>query len=231
MVLSEALAFEACADLANEVLEKEELDVRYTGSELLASFVGRNFGGMLDGLQERHHFTMTGEEREAKVSQELKRVTAKLEAEAEPCVNCTPELQKLYDSKKYGMAVVSSSALTRVEASLQKVDQYKYFPPNHIFSAATSLDKPTSKPNPAIYLHACKVIGVHPSECLAVEDSMSGAGSANNAGIPTIGYLGSYETREKKDEIRGKMSRELGVKVFMDDWKQFPKCLAKIEAM
>ena len=155
---------------------------------------------------------------------------AKLERDAKPCVNCTPELEKLYASKQYGLAVVSSSALRRVKASIVKVGQDKFFPADHIFSAATSLEKPTTKPDPAIYLHACKVIGKKPEECVAVEDSKSGATSAIRANIPTIGYVGSYGGSEKQKEM-AEMLTGLGVKVVMQDWKEFPDLLAKVEAM
>lgn len=184
---------------------------------------------MLVSLQKKFNFSVPPEELEKYVSQEEDRVIDKLKADAQPCVNCTPELEKLKASGKYGMAVVSSSALRRVKASIEKVGQDKFFPPDHIFSAATSLNPPTTKPDPAIYLHACKVIGVQPGECVAVEDSKSGATSAVRAGIPTIGYVGSYNGAMKQKEIR-EMMEGLGVQVIIDDWTEFPKALATIEA-
>ena len=185
---------------------------------------------MVVSLQKKFDFSIPKDEMENYVSQEEDRVIAKLERDAKPCVHCNPELQKLYDSKKYGLAVVSSSALRRVNASITRVDQKKYFPTDHIFSAATSLPTPTTKPDPAIYLHACKVIGKEPGECCAVEDSKSGITSAIRAGIPTIGYVGSYPEGEKQKEVR-EMMKGLGVKVIMGDWTEFPKCLEEIEAM
>jgi len=230
LVLSEELAFEACADLCNEILAKYNVDARYTGPELLSDFVGQNFRGMLVGMQKKFSFSIPQNELDTYVSQEEDKVIEKLEADAKPCVNCTPELQKLYDEKKYGLAVVSSSALRRVKASIVKVHQDKFFPKDHIFSAATSLPVPTTKPDPAIYLHACKVIGKEPGECVAVEDSKSGATSAVRAGIPVIGYVGSYSGAIKQKEM-SEMMNGLGVKVIMQDWKEFPQLLKKIEAM
>jgi len=57
---------------------------------------------------------------------------------------------------------------------------------------ASSLEKPTSKPNPAIYHYACKQIGIPEGQCVAIEDSRSGATAAKNAKIPLIGYVGPY---------------------------------------
>ena len=155
----------------------------------------------------------------------------------------------------------STIALSRVQASIEKVGQAKFFPPEHVFSAATSLEVPTTKPDPAIYLHACKVIGKDPGECVAVEDSKSGAlsgyvfselflplqtvptqrlpesGNTDHAfyyslraGIPVMGYVGSYEGKMKQQEMNA-LFKELGVKVIMEDWADFDKCLAEIEAM
>ena len=191
-------------------------------------FVGQNFRGVVKGMEKKYNFQLTDEEREGYVKQEEVRVIATLEKKAQPCVGANEELEKLAKSKKYGLAVVSSSALRRVQASIKKVDQDKYFPPDHVFSAATSLETPTTKPDPAIYLHACKVIGVKPGECIAVEDSKSGTLSAVRAGIHTIAYVGSYHDPKKAHEIADMLVAN-GAEVVMNHWSEFEECVAKIE--
>ena len=228
LVLSEELAFEACADLANEILEKQNIPDRYTGEQLIQDFVGQNFRGMMVSLQAKYNFDLPQEELEGYVTKEEDKVIAKLTEKAQPCVGATEELQKLYDSKKYDLAVVSSSALRRVVASIKKVDQDKFFDEDKVFSAATSLEKPTSKPDPAIYLHALKKCGKEANEVVAIEDSKSGALSAIRAGIHVIGYVGSYPGDAKKLEMT-KLLKDLGAKVIMKDWSEFEQCLAKIE--
>ncbi|TGZ85387.1 HAD-like protein [Ascodesmis nigricans] len=229
LVLSEELAFEACAQVANRILEKYNIKgTHYDGPTLMKDFVGMNFRGMMVALQAKYEFKIDDDDFEKFVKAEEDQVIATLKEKAQPCINCMPQLEKLFEEKKYGLAVVSSSAYRRVKASLEKVDQDRFFPADHIFSAATSLEKPTSKPDPAIYLHACKVIGKKPAECVAVEDSKSGTLSAVRAGIPTIGYVGSYETPEKREEMK-KVLKETGAAVIMDDWEQFPEMLQSIE--
>ncbi|KAF8539554.1 HAD-like domain-containing protein [Trichophaea hybrida] len=229
LVLSEDLAFEACAEVANEVLAAHNIPDRYTGPGLITDFVGMNFRGMLKSLATKFLFTISPEDEERYVKQEEDQVIDTLLRKAEPCVNCDPELEKLAESKKYGLAVVSSSAKRRVLASVKKVGQDRFFAEDVVFSAATSLKKPTSKPDPAIYLHACEVLGKQPGECVAVEDSKSGTLSAVRAGIPTIGYVGSYP-EEKQEEMR-KLLLDTGAKVVMSDWTEFQDMLAKIEAL
>lgn len=228
LVLSEELAFEACAELANEILAKNSVSERYTGPVLMNEFVGQNFRGVVVNLQKKFGFTLTTDELEGYVKQEENRVIATLEKKAKPCVGVNEQLDKLAADGKYGLAVVSSSALRRVQASIKKVDQEKYFPADDVFSAATSLPVPTTKPDPAIYLHACKVIGKQPGECVAVEDSRSGTLSAVRAGIPVIAYVGSYDGSSKQKEMATLLT-DNGAKVVMDDWSQFPDRLAEIE--
>ncbi|KAF4630454.1 hypothetical protein G7Y89_g7687 [Cudoniella acicularis] len=227
LVLSEELAFEACAELANEILKSRNIPDRYTGPDLLHEFVGQNFRGMMVSLKAKYKYEMDEDELTTYVLKEEDQVIAKLKAELRPCEGVDRELEKLEAHGKYHLAVVSSSALRRVQASVQKVGQDKYFG-EHVFSAATSLPKPTSKPDPAIYLHAMKVLGKTAEECVAVEDSKSGATAAFRANIKTIGYTGAYEANEEA-RMR-KVLTDAGCCVVMNDWSEFEGCLDKIEA-
>ena len=161
-----------CRPRKSDLCETGIVD-RYTGDQLIVDFVGQNFRGMIMSLQKKYSFELPREELERYVKDEENAVIAKLEDKANPCEGAMGALKKLHDENKYGMAVVSSSALRRVRASIIKAAQNHFFPHDYVFSAATSLEKPTTKPDPAIYLHACKVIGVKPEECVAVEDSKS----------------------------------------------------------
>lgn len=187
---------------------------------------------MILGLQEMYNFELPESKLDEYVNCELEAVIKKLNEAVQPCDGVMEELEKLKNGKKYGLSVVSSSALPRVVASIKKTKMDHYFPSNHIFSAATSLEKPTSKPDPAIYLHACNVIGVQPEECVAVEDSRSGAMAAKNAKIPLIGYVGPYieEGKEKQESVAKMLTEECGAIVVMYHWSEFEDCLEKVKA-
>jgi beta-phosphoglucomutase-like phosphatase (HAD superfamily) len=75
---------------------------------------------------------------------------------------------------------------------------------------------PTSKPDPAVYLHACRQAGVDPRSGLAVEDSIVGVQSAVAAGVPTIGNLQFVQPGERADRERG--LREAGVLTVVASW-------------
>jgi HAD superfamily hydrolase (TIGR01509 family) len=227
LVLSEDLAFAACALLANEILALHGFADRYTGPMLLRDFVGQNFRGMMVSLQQKYGYAMDPLELEAYVAREEDAVIEMLRAELRPCEGVEEVLRKFKEMGTYRMAVVSSSALRRVRAALEKVQQDKYFAKEDVFSAASSLPKPTSKPDPAIYLFAMESCEKEPGECVAIEDSKSGTLSAVRAGLKVVGYVGSYED-EKREEMKGVL-REAGACVMMDHWSQFEECLEKIE--
>ncbi|OQO11149.1 hypothetical protein B0A48_05405 [Cryoendolithus antarcticus] len=230
---SERLAFAACAELSNEVLAKHDVKERYDVDTLLEDFVGHNFRNMLVGLQKKHNFKMTDAEVDDYVDRELGKVIEKL---SESCTECTGVTEQLEWAKAQGypMAVVSTSAKPRVIASLVKTNLMRFFTDEHVYSAATSLTPPSSKPDPKIYFHACEQLGVKPEETLTVEDSKSGATAGMRAGIPLIGYVGVYgeeDGKEKMDEMAEKLTKETKANVIMYDWKEFPECVKKIEAL
>lgn len=232
LVLSERLAFEACADLTNELLEKHGVKERYSVDSLLEDFVGQNFRGMLMGLQKKHNFQMSQEEVEEYVNRELGEVVKKLSAKATPCPGVPEQLERLHKAG-YPMSVVSTSAKPRVVASLEKVGIDHYFPNAHVYSAATSLNPPSSKPDPKIYLYACEQLGVKPEECITVEDSKSGATAAMRAGIPLIAYVGVYgieDGKEKMEQMAKLLTEQCKATAVMYDWNEFPEILKKIEA-
>ncbi len=203
------------------------LSVPFTGESLIVEFVGQNFRGMMVSLQERYGFSMTDAELEDYVRREEDVVIAKLEEKLVSCPGVDAVLEQLAASGKYKLAVVSSSALRRVRASIEKVGQAKYFGQD-VYSAATSLPKPTSKPDPAVYLFAMEKLGKKAAECVAVEDSKSGTLSGTRAGIKVIGYVGPYKEAEREHMV--KVLTEAGAVVIMEDWSEFDAVLAKVES-
>lgn len=227
MVLSESLAFQACADLANRILDERGINDRYTGEQLLTEFVGQNFRGMICKLAEKYALELSPDELKSFVMAEEDEVISKLKAALEPCQGVSEVLEKLHNESNYKLAVVSSSALRRLHVSLSRVGFDRYFEKEAIFSAATSLPQPTSKPDPAVYCWAMEKLGVSPSECLAIEDSRSGALSARRAGIKTIGYIGSYQSDEVEKIIP--ILEDSGVAVIMKHWSEFGNILDKVQ--
>lgn len=229
---SEKLAFEACADLTNQLMEKKSIDKRYTAESLLEDFVGFNFRGMLKAMKEKEKFELSDDELEQYVGMELDAVTKKLAAKATECPGVTKQMEWL-KSEGYPMSVVSTSAKSRVVASLEKTDLIRFFKNEHVYSAASSLDPPSSKPDPKIYNFACEELGVKNADCITVEDSKSGATAAMRAGIPCIAYVGIYgieDGKEKEDQMAKVLTEQTKCFAVMRDWKEFPDIIKKYEA-
>ena len=184
------------------------------------------------GLMDKFKFTIPSDEFDAYVEREMGKVIENIERAGNECPGATAVVDRLYKGGQYEMAIVSSSALPRVYASIDKVGQDKYFPRHKVFSAASSLNPPTSKPNPAIYLHALEKLGYKAEECMAIEDSKSGATAAKNAKIPLLGYVGPYYEEggpEKVKQMEKLMTEECGALAVMHDWKEFDACFEKVQ--
>ena len=121
-----------------------------------------------------------------------------------------------------------SSSEESLTASIEKVGQDKYFPGDVVFSAATSLPQPTSKPDPAIYKFALEKLGKTANEAIAIEDSKSGTLSGTRAGIKVVGYVAPYDHLKKEEMVQ--VLKDAGAVIIMYDWTEFPTILAKIEA-
>ena len=85
------------------------------------------------------------------------------------------------------------------------------------FSAEDSLPVPTSKPDPAVYLHCGQVLGVAPEQGLAIEDSVAGVTSAVAAGYATIGNLMFVLPDER--ECRREELIDAGAVAITDSWR------------
>ncbi|WRT68551.1 uncharacterized protein IL334_005528 [Kwoniella shivajii] len=232
LVLSEPLAFASCAEVSNLILETYAPHVshRYTGPELQAEYVGKNYRALMAALEEKHGFVIPTKDLDKWVDTELATTMKYIKAKATPCEGVMPVLEKLQREGKYNIAIVSSSALPRVLASIHTTKQDAYFPSEKVFSAA-SMTPPTSKPDPAVYLHACEQLGVNPAECVAIEDSRSGATAATRAGIPLMGYVGPYyeEGAEEVERMDRLLKEDCKAVVVMHHWRDFEDCLRKIE--
>lgn len=229
LVLSEELAFAGCADLVNGIVKKHNLPVEpFTGESLQEQYVGSNFRGMLESLMRDHDTTIAPDELDGLVMQEEDVVIARLRAELQPCHGVAEVLSTLVAERPdLTLAVVSSSAERRVQVSLDKTGLAQYFKPGRIYSAATSLSPPTSKPDPAVYLYALKDLGKTAKESVAIEDSKSGTTSAVRAGIPTVGYVGAYHPSDREDMRQ--VLRAAGAFVIMEEWSDWPACWREIQ--
>lgn len=113
-------------------------------------------------------------------------------------------MAELLFTLKLPISIVSNSATWQVEKAisflnLQNVIKRNYF-------SSEMVERP--KPFPDIYLKAASANNVEPEECLVVEDSISGATAALQAGMTVIGFCGASHIKAS----HSKNLLELGVK-------------------
>jgi HAD superfamily hydrolase (TIGR01509 family) len=158
---------------------------------------------------------LCADELEQWVREERKHVTAHL------AVTLTPDPQMLEPLRdlatQYALAAVSSSAIKRLAACFTATGLDTLIPSAVRFSAEDSLPVPTSKPDPAVYLHAGQVLGVEAEQGLAIEDSVAGVTSAVAAGYATIGNV-MFVSLDERDCRRAELI-DAGAVAITDSWR------------
>lgn len=182
---SEEPAFDASAEVTNAFLASIGIDRRYTATELRTAATGMNFRTTARTLAEQAG--VHDADVEPWVAEERRAVTEHLARTLQPHPETLAALRTLAEHVQ--LAVVSSSALARLAACFTATGLDDLLPPERRYSAEDSLPTPTSKPDPAVYAHACADLGIGPEQGLAVEDAVAGVRSAVAAGCPVVGNL------------------------------------------
>jgi beta-phosphoglucomutase-like phosphatase (HAD superfamily) len=218
---SEEPAFDASAAVTNEFLAAIGSTKRFSGEALRLATTGKNFRATAATLAEVAGLPLDRAELERWVSEERRQVTAHLSRVLAPDREVIDPLVRLGVGQ--ALAVVSSSALPRVEVCLDATGLSAIFPRENIFSAEDSLPRPSSKPDPAIYRLAGESLGISPRQGLAIEDSLPGAQAAIAAGFPTVGNL-AFVPPSERVERAGLLSRA-GVLALVSSWREIEQLL------
>jgi beta-phosphoglucomutase-like phosphatase (HAD superfamily) len=211
---SEEPAFEASADVTNRLLATIGVQRSFTPEELKAYAVGKNFRATALELAAEAGAEIEPEALERWVEEERRAVIAHLASVLRPDPAVLEPLGRL--ARVVRLAVVSSSALERLDACFEATGLATLFPPSERWSAEDSLPVPTSKPDPAIYALAGEQLGVAGDEALAIEDSVTGTRSAVAAGFPTLGNVLFVPPAERDERVAA--LREAGVASVVGSW-------------
>jgi len=210
---SEEPAFDASVEVTNAFLAEIGSDRRFTADELRLASTGMNF--RTTALRLAADAGVSDVDVEPWVAAEKRAVSEHLARTLEPHAATSRALTAL--AEHLPLAAVSSSALARLAGCFTATDLDELIPPDRRFSAEDSLPTPTSKPDPAVYLHACAQLGIAPAAGLAVEDSVVGVRSAVAAGCPTIGNLVFVQPAERAE--RAAALEAAGVLAVVDSWQ------------
>ena len=222
---SEEPAFDASVEVTNRCLAQLGSSRTYTAEELRLSTNGQNFRNTITSLARGLGVAVEEEpfrtDVETWVTEENAVVTAHLARVLSPDAEVSGALSRL--SQRYQLAVVTSSALARIGPCLDSAELSHLFAPERRFSAQDSLPVPTSKPDPAVYLEAGRVLGLQPDQAVAIEDAIAGAESAVRAGFVTIGMLCFVPEAERAQRIAD--LERIGVAALVDSWDELERLL------
>jgi HAD superfamily hydrolase (TIGR01509 family) len=237
---SERPAFAASTEVTNAFLARFGVAAPLSAEELRKRAVGKNFRTTALDLAVQckvpldetlaagrpaavvasdgdvaHGRALLADELEHWVGQEREQVTAYLAATLGPDPQVLGPLQDL--ASQYALAAVSSSAIQRLKACFTATGLDSLIPPAVRFSAEDSLPVPTSKPDPAVYLHSGQVLGVEAHQGLAIEDSVAGVTSAVAAGYATVGNV-MFVLPDERDSRRAELI-DAGAVAITDSWR------------
>jgi HAD superfamily hydrolase (TIGR01509 family) len=221
---SEEPAFAASTAVMNRLLESLGVNLAFTPEALRRRSTGRNFRRAAAELVAEAGRSISDEALERWVAEERSAVTAHLAGVLRPDATVQAALRLL--AGRMRLALVSSSALARLDASLRAAGLDALFAPEVRFSAEDSLAVPTSKPDPAIYAWAAQRLGVGEGVGLAVEDAAAGARSAVAAGLPTVGILQFVEPGERVERVQE--LAEAGVAAVVETWADLAALLTDV---
>ena len=121
-------------------------------------------------------------------------------------------LLKSVRSAGYKTALVTASPSILMSAALQKL-------PAELFDATVSCDDvPRSKPDPAPYLLAAKLLNEEISDCVVIEDSLTGITSGLAAGAKVIGIPNIQSWSQNRNLLQVKNLAAIDVAMIEKWW-------------
>jgi HAD superfamily hydrolase (TIGR01509 family) len=116
----------------------------------------------------------------ADVADWLHEITGDLFDAGLPWCEGAPELLEELAAADVPMALVTNTRRALTERALNSIGR-------HYFTVSVCGDEvPYGKPAPDPYRQAAALLGLDPAHCLAIEDSVTGAASAEGAGCPVL---------------------------------------------
>ena len=167
-----------------------ELGVELDADALVARFRGWQLDNMLETISREEGVSIPGDF----LPRYRQTVLELFERDLRPIEGVHAALSRLPHPK----AVVSSGPLPKIVQALRCCDLSHYFGDNLISAYEVGL----WKPDPGLYLHAARHMGVPASRCMVVEDSLLGVEAAFGAKMQCF----YFNPREEPCELPGVVS-------------------------
>lgn len=194
LVDSEPLCNQAFLDLLPELTDSlEEVSQRYVGQKL---------ADCIADLRRRLGCEVVGDE--AVFSARYRERVAAL---FESGLKAMPGARELLSRLSHPMCIASSGPPEKIRHSLRLTGLHEFFGEERLFSA---YQVGYWKPQPQLFQHAAKQLGVEASECVVVEDSPPGLEAGQRAGMQVVHYCpGKIDASLSRFEITDLMDLPL----------------------
>jgi len=218
---SEEPAYLASAGVTNDFLAVMGVDARYSAEELRLGHTGKNFRTTAAALCVEHGVEVSSTVLEQWVRREAEVVTEHLGRTLRPDPAVLGPLEAL--ARRHPLALVSSSALARLDVCLRVTGLAHLFPPSRRFSAEDSLAVPSGKPDPAVYRYAGSRLHCPPGSGVAIEDSAVGVQAAVGAGYAALGNVQFVPVDER--QARTEDLLKAGAVAVVTSWSEISAAL------
>jgi len=192
------------------------------------------------GLRPIEELRSMGQEPATLLQQQKDDTVTRLSVAARPCPG-VPEALESLQVMGIPFVIATTSGKPRVPVCVDSAGLRRHFPSDdlHIHSGESDFNPPCFKPAPDVYIRAAKHVRLAPCNCIAVEDSASGVGSASNAGIGLIvGYVGAGhiapEQRESHAQMLMKGTRAdngRGADIVLEEMRDLPQVVRQFAAL
>lgn len=214
-------------DCDGVLIDSEEISMR-TDQALLAEngvviseqemhrrFVGKTFAAMVEELEAERGIRLPTDLEARKDEIMLERYRRELQ----PVAGVREALDVITYPKSIGTNGPRHRALLALEVTGIA---------HHFEDRLTTFEEVTrGKPFPDVYLLAAERAGFPPSQCLVIEDSVTGVAAAIAAGCPTIGFTGSHLHRSE----HALALTQLGAMRVFNDMAELPDMLNRLNGL
>jgi HAD superfamily hydrolase (TIGR01509 family) len=153
------------------------------GYEITTQEISRRFAGMTDEAVDAALVEEIGKPIPTDFRAEIKKaIIGKYRTELQAIEGATTLLSSLKTAK----CIASSASPAKLALGLIETEMYELVYPN-IFSAKLVAK---GKPHPDKFHYAARKMGVLPSRCIVIEDSVAGVTAAKSAGMTCVGFTG-----------------------------------------
>lgn len=151
--------------------------------EYLLKYVGSSMGHTVNSICDEFNITVMPREEIFRIFSQGVDLIYSSNKKLQLCEGVMDWLNYFRESN-YPMIVASSTYKEKIKICLERFEISHYFK-DYIGGNEVK----NSKPDPEIFLEACKRLNFNPSECMVIEDSENGIKAAKEAGCFCIGYL------------------------------------------